>query len=287
MPETKPKLTMNEVKDNDSRGARPTLQMRIDMNVLEHLGLKMYTTLPAVIAEFVANSWDAGATLVDIEIPKDPVNEDYVIAINDNGMGMTVDEVNRKFLVVGRNRRKEEGTDEIEVKGETRHVIGCKGLGKLAGFGVAGRVEIRVRKDGRFVEFRMDYDRIQKRLSEEEQENIKTTYAPDVLDWGLTKEADGTAVKLTRLKRIRPVDISSMRRSLARHFSILGRGFVVRVNGKILAPAERDLKKECEYVWEIKDEYVDKESGLKVNGWIGTMEKTVPPDIERGCSCYG
>jgi hypothetical protein len=282
MTEKKPKLTMNNVRDGNTRGARPNLQMRIDMNVLEHLGLKMYTSLPAVIAEFVANCWDSAATLVDIKIPKEPVDEDYAIMIKDNGIGMTVDEVNRKFLVVGRNRRKEEGTDEIQVKGKTRRVIGRKGLGKLAGFGVAGRVEMRVCKDGKFVEFRMDYDEIQKRLSEEEREDVKTTYKPEVLSWGSTKEVNGTTVKLTSLKRIRPIDISSMRKSLARHFSILGGDFLVRVNGKPLAPAERDLKKDCEYVWEIKDEYVDKEAGLKVNGWIGTMKKTVPPEIERG-----
>ena len=252
------------------------------MNVLEHLGLKMYTSLPAVVAEFVANCWDGGATIVDITIPKGQMTKDYLLTIDDNGLGMTVDEVNRKFLVVGRNRRKEEKTDEIKFNGKTRRVIGRKGLGKLAGFGVAGRVEIVTHKDGKFVEFRMDYDKIQERLSEEKQEDIKTTYAPEVLDWGSTKEANGTTVKLTRLKRKRRVDISSIRRNLARHFSVLGKDFLVKVNGKPLEPAERDLKRQSQYVWEIKDEYVDKKIGLKTNGWIGTMEKTVPPDIERG-----
>ncbi len=264
------------------RGARPKLEMKISMNVLEHLGLKMYTSLPAVIAEFLANCWDAGATLVNITIPKGRVDEKYVITIEDNGTGMTVEEVNRKFLVVGRNRRKEEGMDEIQVSGKTRRVIGRKGLGKLAGFGVAGRVKVRVRKDGKFVEFQMDYDKIQKGLSEEEEKGITTTYSPEVLDWGTTKEANGTTVKLTHLKRERAVNVPRIRRNLARHFSILGSDFSVKVNGSPLKPAQRELRKRCEYVWEIKDEYVDEKSGLKVNGWIGTMKKTVPPDIERG-----
>jgi hypothetical protein len=38
----------------------PKLEMKIDLNVIEHLGLKMYTSLPAVVAEYVANAWDAG-----------------------------------------------------------------------------------------------------------------------------------------------------------------------------------------------------------------------------------
>jgi hypothetical protein len=51
--------------------SEPKLEMKIDLNIIEHLGLKMYTSLPAVIAEYVANARDAGATEVDINIPTD------------------------------------------------------------------------------------------------------------------------------------------------------------------------------------------------------------------------
>jgi len=259
----------------------PKLEMKIDIRVLEHLGLKMYTSLPAVLAEYVANCWDAGATLVDIKIPTGPIDENYTITIDDNGQGMTVEEVNRKFLVVGRRKREEEGTDTIVVNGKPRKVIGRKGIGKLAGFGVAGRVEIRTRKNGEFVEFRMDYDEMQRKLAEEDKGEIKTTYSPEVLDWGPTEEANGTTVKLTRLKRKRSVDIYYVRRNLARHFSVLREDFTVRVNEDSLTPAERELKRECEFVWEV-DEVIDQQLDLRVYGWIGTMEKTVPPEIERG-----
>ena len=63
------------LEDVDRIGERPKLEMKISMNVLEHLGLKMYTSLPAVISEYVANCWDAGATLVDITIPKGRVDQ--------------------------------------------------------------------------------------------------------------------------------------------------------------------------------------------------------------------
>jgi signal transduction histidine kinase len=114
------------------------LEMKIDLNIIEHLGLKMYTSLPAVIAEYVANARDAGATEVDINIPTDGCMEDYAISISDNGCGMSVKKVNEKFLVVGKNRRGEERTDEIVAKsGKKREVMVRKGLGKLAGFEVA------------------------------------------------------------------------------------------------------------------------------------------------------
>lgn len=271
------------LKNTDSRGECPKLQMKISMNVLEHLGLKMYTSLPAVIAEYVANCWDAGATLVEITIPKGRVTKKYAITIKDNGEGMTAEEVNRKFLVVGRSRRVEEGTDEIIVKGKKRRVMGSKGLGKLAGFGVAGQVEMFVIKDGKFVAFRMDYDKIQKGLSKAEEKDVVTEYSPDVLDWGLTTQSEGTVAKLTRLKRKRAVRIHHIRRNLARHFSIIGSDFTVQVNGSPLKPVERELREICEYGWDIEDEYIDKEAGLKINGWIGTMwPKKVPRDIESG-----
>jgi len=33
------------------------------MNTIQHLGISMYSTLPPVIGEVVANAWDADASL--------------------------------------------------------------------------------------------------------------------------------------------------------------------------------------------------------------------------------
>ena len=37
-------------------------KMSISLNVLNHLGLNLYSNTPAVIAEVIANAWDADAT---------------------------------------------------------------------------------------------------------------------------------------------------------------------------------------------------------------------------------
>jgi hypothetical protein len=222
-----------------------------------------------------------GATEVDIGIPTDGDPENYSITVSDNGYGMSVEEVNEKFLVVGRNRREEERTDEIEAKsGIKRKVMGRKGLGKLAGFGVARIVRVKTVKSGNFIEFEMDYDEMRRRI-EEEGKYVKTNYLPRVVNFGKTDETDGTRVILLRLNRKRPPEIDSMRRTLARHFSVLGEDFVVKVNGVVITPDERDLRGRCQFAWPI-DEFVDEERTLKVTGWIGTMEKTVPRDTERG-----
>ena len=48
--------------------------MTISLNVLNHLGLNLYSNTPAVLAEVIANSWDADATQVDVvfDIEKRP-----------------------------------------------------------------------------------------------------------------------------------------------------------------------------------------------------------------------
>ena len=35
------------------------LTLDIDLNVLNHLGLYLYSNVPAVLAELIANAWDA------------------------------------------------------------------------------------------------------------------------------------------------------------------------------------------------------------------------------------
>jgi hypothetical protein len=35
--------------------------MRLSLNVLNHLGINLYSNVPAVLAETVANAWDADA----------------------------------------------------------------------------------------------------------------------------------------------------------------------------------------------------------------------------------
>lgn len=68
--------------------------MRISLNVLNHMGLHLYSNTPAVISESVANSWDADASEVSININ----SEDMSISVKDNGCGMDIDDINDNEL---------------------------------------------------------------------------------------------------------------------------------------------------------------------------------------------
>ena len=75
-------------------------QMTINFNILNHLGINLYSNVPAVLSEIVANSWDADATEVDIKMGNGK------ITITDNGDGMNHDDINDRYLMVGYQRRQ-------------------------------------------------------------------------------------------------------------------------------------------------------------------------------------
>ena len=79
-------------------------EMKFDIGTIKHLGLQMYSTLPPVIGELVANAWDANATRVDITIPDEPIDQERSeIIITDNGIGMSDKDVRERYLIIGRD----------------------------------------------------------------------------------------------------------------------------------------------------------------------------------------
>ena len=93
-------------------------QMSINLQVLNHLGLNLYSNTSAVLSEVVANAWDADATEVNIQIDGD------TISITDNGIGMSLSDINNKYLTVGYQKRSESGLS-LTLK---RPVMGRKGI---------------------------------------------------------------------------------------------------------------------------------------------------------------
>jgi hypothetical protein len=112
------------------------LELKFHGRILDSLGIQMYQSPVAALAELVANAWDANATEVDIVLPK-ALNDGAVIVVKDNGDGMTFQECQDNYLNVGRNRRVGIGAAPAK-----RPILGRKGIGKLAGFGIADILEV-------------------------------------------------------------------------------------------------------------------------------------------------
>ena len=160
------------------------LVMRFEPHTIEHLGVKMYSHTPPAIAELISNAYDACAKNVNIRLYT--VNE-FKIEVEDDGEGMTFEEVNNHFLRIGRNRRKEKQENSCE-----RKPAGKKGLGKLALFGLGNKITIITKKDKTQIKFTLDYNQI---LNWEGAD-----YTPD---FEITEAGDktGTIIILEELKR--------------------------------------------------------------------------------------
>ena len=110
--------------------------------ILEHLVISAYNSVRKCLAEIVANSYDADAQAVNVSIP-DVIDENAAISVSDDGIGMSPEDLKSKFLYIARNRRK-----EGERTPSGRLVIGSKGIGKLAGFGIASQIRLTTRRSG-------------------------------------------------------------------------------------------------------------------------------------------
>src|SRR4051812_44591663 len=102
------------------------LVLKFDPHTIEHLGSNMYSRLPNAVAELVANAYDADANEIQVRIRGS--GEDQLIVVEDDGHGMSRDDVRDKYLRIGRNRRGNAPTAKSE--SGLRTVSGKKGLGK-------------------------------------------------------------------------------------------------------------------------------------------------------------
>ena len=229
-----------EAENADNEGP---YRLSLGLGVLEHLSDGLYSSLAAVLTEAVANAWDADAVNVEIDVN---VDEDR-IRIADNGVGMDRGGVNRRFLTVA-YRKREAG--EMETP-SGRRPMGRKGIGKLALLWVSDLVEVETRIEGSEVEaFRIDVAAIRELVRQSGAADYRPHPIEPQEDW--SGRPHGTIIRLSRLKneRLRDVGEESLRRRLARRFSVAGTaGFGISVNGTPISPDDRQALRLAQFVW--------------------------------------
>lgn len=246
------------------------LKFKVAPHIVEDLGLNLYTSLPRSLVEFVANAYDADSPAVDIMLdearirqarnvlkrqyeledaqredtdePLDPLAtrvlpEDLKIVIEDAGHGMSREDLDSKFLFAGRRRRQA----EPEAKGRSprgRPLMGRKGLGKLAGFGVAKLIEVITRKEGEShaTKISLDYDELIRKRTTHEIE-----VPEERLEDGGGFSTSGTRVVVSRLL-YDPLKsrTQTIENEIAEHFALIDPAeFVINLNGTRVEPALR------------------------------------------------
>ena len=230
-----------------------TLQMTFDLNTIDHLGVKLYRSFPPVIAELVSNSYDAEAKNVKVSIDY----ENKVVTVTDDGHGMSFEEINENFLVIGRNRRA--STENGLSKNGLRKVTGKKGLGKLAVFGVADEIIITSVSNGTKNAFSMNYNSIK---STQSDNNSNSVYSPIVIsDREEVSQENGTSIKLTNIKNETITSLQILAESLSSRFQIFDENFKVvlenlNTSDTILVENEAFHKRiEIEYEWKFPEDF--------------------------------
>lgn len=205
------------------------LKISFHGRLIQHLGIQMYQKPAAALAEMISNSWDADAYNVEVKLP-DELNDSATIEISDNGMGMTFEECQEKFLKVGRSRRG--SNPEEKTPKENRPVLGRKGIGKFAGFGIAKVVEVTTvsEETGEKTVFEMDIDTLMSDSYAEEGGPVRVLEAlgpnPSLID------QHGSKIVLKDLTIKRNIDIDKFMVSMSRRFLLAQRSenFAVTIN---------------------------------------------------------
>ncbi|MEI8129650.1 MAG: TIGR02391 family protein [bacterium] len=258
------------------------LELKFDLKTIEHLGIQMYKTLPPVLAELISNSYDADATIVNIEF-FDRENGDKQIVVSDDGLGMSFEEINQSFLVVGKNRRENE---QGEYTPRGRKVTGRKGLGKLAIFGIAEKIQIQTIKGGIKNVFEMDLNKIFATKTPPYKPDIVTKNEPTTLP-------SGTRLVLSEIKRRAPFNIEEIKESVAKRFAFAVDDFIVFLGDNKSESLAIDNNTKWGYIqvlndWKFPESDCSRDSFASTNGIEGaiiTSEKPLKED-QRGIFLY-
>jgi len=270
------------------------LSLTIALDTLRHLGMNLYSSLPPVLSELVANAYDARARKVGIVLLDDEV------VIQDDGIGMDRVAVQEKYLVVGRDRRVDDpppkyDDDPFAAWPRREKPMGRKGIGKLAMFSIASQVEVHSTSRGNRTALRMVRSDI------EQAARNRETYYPVEIPCAENLQR-GTRVILKDLKRERAISAARVIKSIARRFSVIGSGqtrasesdFSVSVNDTPVTVSDWDIFNKLQYLWYLgpdSKQHVERCRGLTnscevageveaangqrwtVSGWIGTVKK--------------
>ncbi|KEP76326.1 hypothetical protein HR12_19885 [Microbacterium sp. SUBG005] len=216
-------------------------RLSISRLTIDKLGVKLYDRVSAVVAELVANSYDADATTVTVRLPLATLlsvseTEPWTVTVQDDGHGLTPEEARRYYLRVGSDRRLAGGAG-ARSRERGRPVMGRKGIGKLAPFGICKQIEV-ISSGGPATaagyltsHFILDFDRI---VSDD-------TDVPVKLDKGALDQSyrpqRGTTVVLTNFLPKRVPDGPTFMRQLERRFALAAEDFEVLVRDTRVATA--------------------------------------------------
>ena len=187
--------------------------LNVDPRILELLGPNLYTNIYYVLAELIANAYDADAKNVYIISNKDDIR------VEDDGHGMSYENGEiRKFLnVAGVSRTREE--DSLTRSG-TRRKMGRKGVGKLAALSVSESVDIATIVNGEKSGFILSRRPLEgNKLQAIDENNISFSYIKE----------HGTSIIMRNPQYRLHKTLSAVKRNLLKIFPLVDSNFKIHI----------------------------------------------------------
>ncbi|WP_234843423.1 ATP-binding protein [Sinorhizobium meliloti] len=117
-----------------------SLHFDVSTGLKRVIGRDLITDDEVAIFELVKNSFDAGATKVQI------VFAEGKIWIVDDGKGMSRNDIEKKWLFVAYSSKREKTRDSFRAQiGERRHFAGSKGIGRFSSDRLGSTLELQSR----------------------------------------------------------------------------------------------------------------------------------------------
>lgn len=229
------------------KAKKKSFTFEISLSVLNHLGRSLYRSFATVLGEAISNAWDADAKNVYITID----SEGNSFSIRDDGVGMSADDFQNKFLKIGYSKRK----DGAKVSPKGRPFIGRKGIGKLALLSCADRITVVSKKSGGdYVGGVIDNSALDRAITEDltPQQYPLGTWNAKTFSQLTRGVRHGTAIKFEGIKDGVRGSFDFLAKVIALYFrfSLIDKSFSIFLDGeKITHKHLKDLAEKTEFLW--------------------------------------
>lgn len=191
-------------------------EINVDPRILELLGPNLYTNIYYVLAELIANAYDADAKNVYIISDKDS------IIVEDDGHGMSYSKGDiKKFLnVAGVSRTNE---NDSQTRSGSRMKMGRKGVGKLAALSVSEAVDVLTITNGDKSGFVL----ARKPADPSNPNKLKPIDDADISFKYITEQ--GTSIVMKSPQYRLHITLSAVKRNLLKIFPLVSKDFRIHI----------------------------------------------------------
>lgn len=223
------------------------LNFKVSSYLKSIIGRDLITDDFVAIFELVKNSFDAGASIVDIHF-----NEDSIL-IADDGKGMSARDIKNKWLFVAYSA-KSDGSEEDDFSDyreniHSRRYAGSKGVGRFSCDRLGSKLFLQSRKKGsqavqKLIVDWLDFEDSPKENFIDIAVQYETANKFEV-ERGITPPAHGTLLTITNLRSSWPRDsIQNLKSSLAKLINPFGpqtEGFTINIHAPDEIAKDKEL----------------------------------------------